>query len=163
MEKNSNTETSRTPVMDVIELVANLIASYSHLFELYNDNEVYIKWMQEFWWEEFEKKLEEMPFLEKYIDKVYSLRKAAMSIIKDLSPEYNYKAHCLLKHAIASYQYASELWDTDRDNSKYQALVFDCAQYMYAMLSLYMWVDTATCWRCLLDALWDDDVSKKNS
>jgi hypothetical protein len=35
--------TQRGPEVDVVELVANLIATYSHLFELYNENEVFIK------------------------------------------------------------------------------------------------------------------------
>lgn len=144
---------SRWPTIDVVEMIANLIAMYSHLFELYNENEVYIKNMQEFWWEEFEEKLDEMPFLEECIDKVYKLRKTAMNVLKDLSPEYNYRYWCLLKHSIASYQYASELWDTDRTNTTYQNLLLDCTQLMYRMLSWYMWVDQATCWRCIADSI----------
>lgn len=145
--------TQRWPAVDIVELIANLIAAYSHLFELYNDNEVFIKWMQEVWWEEFEKKLEEMPFLEDCISTVYRLRKTAMNVLKDLSPNYNHKYRCLLKHTIASYQYASELWDTDRSNMTYQNLLFDCTQLMYKMLSWYMWVEQATCWRCLNDSI----------
>lgn len=145
--------TQRWPAVDIVELIANLIAAYSHLFELYNDNEVYIRGMQEVWWEEFEKKLDEMPFLEDAINTVYRLRKTAMNVLKDLSPNYNYKYRCLLKHTIASYQYASELWDTDRGNSTYQNLLFDCAQLMYKMLSWFMGVEQSTCWRCLNDSL----------
>lgn len=146
-------ETSRGPELDIVELIANLIASYSHLFELYNANASDIDHYEELWQDELDEKLEENKFLEEQIDKVYRMRKSAMGILKDLSPDYNYQAHCLLKHAIASYQYASELWDTNRECGKYQDLVLDCAQYMYTMLSFYMWVDIATCWRCLKDSL----------
>ena len=147
--------TQRGPEVDVVELIANLIAAYSHLFELYNENEVFIKGMQEVGWKEFEKKLDEMPFLEQAIADVYRLRKVAMNVLKDLSPTYNHRYRCLVKHTIASYQYACELWDTDRNNSTYQTLVLDCAQLMYKMLSQFMWVDLATCWRCLHDELED--------
>jgi hypothetical protein len=111
--------------------------------------------MQEIGWEEFDKKLGEMPFLDQAIADVYRLRKVAMNVLKDLSPNYNHRYWCLVKHTIASYQYACELWDTDRDNRTYQSLVLDCAQLMYKMLSQFMWVDLATCWRCLHDELED--------
>ena len=111
--------TQRGPAVDVLELVANLIATYSHLFEIYNENEVYIRWMQADWGDTFDKAIEEMPLLEEMIAEVYKLRKTAMNVLKDLSPNYNYKRWCITKHLIGAYQYACELWDTDRENEDY--------------------------------------------
>lgn len=147
--------TQRGPAVDVLELVANLIATYSHLFEIYNENEVYIRWMQADWGDTFDKAIEEMPLLEEMIAEVYKLRKTAMNVLKDLSPNYNYKRWCITKHLIGAYQYACELWDTDRENEDYQQLVLDTTQLMYKALSQFMGVDLATCWRCLSDALED--------
>lgn len=147
--------TQRWPAVDVLELVANLIATYSHIFEIYNENEVYIKWLQETWWEEFETRLWEMELLEEMIADAYRLRKTAMNVLKDLSPNYNHKRWCVSKHLIGAYQYACELWDTDRDNEVYQQLVLDTTQLMYKALSQFMWVELATCWRCLSDSIED--------
>lgn len=152
-------ETQRWPHLDVVELIANLIASYSHLFELYNSENVeldkYVEYPSVMDDEQAHSLQEGIIKKEELIEKVYSLRKLAMSVLKDLSPEYNKKIHCLLKHAIASYEYAQELWDTDRTNLKYQELALDCTQYMYFILSMYMWVEPSLCWRCLQDALED--------
>jgi len=148
-------ETQRWPEVDIIELIANLIASYSHLFELYNSNVVELdsiiakwEWDEEWIWD-LQKWLEELLW------DVYVMRKRAMAFLKNLSPDYNQQAHCLLKHAIASYQYAIEIRDTDRGNEEYQLMVLDTTQYMYKIVSFYMWTELTTCGRCLYDELWN--------
>lgn len=145
---------SRTPIIDIIECIGELIATQSHLSELYTStvheidvnekeehNEVYLQ----------EKQEELARIKEEYVD-TYRRRKKMMQILKD---EYdaNMDYRCLLKHSIGAWQYSKEIWDTDRNNIEYEMLYIQASEYMYSVLSHFLGVEIVKCWRCLLDAM----------
>lgn len=151
-------ETSRTPIIDIVENIAELIAMQSHLSELYtstiNEMEENVKEEdmndETSMWYIAEKEEELKRFKTMYED-AYRNRKKLMTILKE---RYNCNMDywCLVKHSIASRQFSKELWDTDRDNLDYESLYIKSSEVMYSILSSFLWVKIVKCWRCLLDA-----------
>lgn len=156
-------ETQRWAIMDIIELVANMIATYSHLYELYNSDVVqmdkYIEdpsIMDDEEAREVQQRLMEYEWL---LEDSYTQRKIAMSMLKDRAVKYDKNMHCLLKHAIAQYVYSQEVRDTDRSNVVAGDLATYCSQHLHKILSMYLWVEVSLCARCLQDAM--EDLQKK--
>ena len=148
-----NKETSRGAETEVLELIANLIASHSHHYELLNSlqsdlkhPELYTEW-------QIKEMQEESIYHVNKLKELTEKRRQAMRVLRDMWDEPDSKWHCILKHAISSYQFAQELRDTDEDNTDYSELAEFAYQYMYECVSKYLWVDLVTCWRCLKDIL----------
>lgn len=152
---NKEFDTSRWAVIDLVEVIKEQLAIYSHLQELYkevvdNINAVIDSWANADYIEEL--RLEAFR-LRNDIKDVYERRRNTMAELKKLAIKYDKKCHCLLKHAIKEWGIAEEVWNTDMDNETYEALMLDAENYMYKVLSQYLWTEIVTCWRCLTDEL----------
>lgn len=148
-----NRDSQRWWATEIIELIANLIASYSHHSELYNslqsdlihpelytDEQIDDMQQQSFWhYTKMESLLEE--------------RRLAMRKLKELAVECDDHMRCLVKHSIASYQFSQEVLNTKMDDMDYIHLAETAYQYMYECVSKFLWVTLVTCARCLEDEL----------
>jgi hypothetical protein len=56
-------------------------------------------------------------------------------MLKALAVDYNEQFWCLVKHAIATYQFAQEVLATDMHNTEYVQLAAEASQYMYKCVS----------------------------
>lgn len=126
------TTTSRQPIIDIIELIANLIASASHLQELIESEE------------DLNKK-------DEYIEQLYELIDIRREVMKQIECKDN-TWRCSLKHAIAQRWYVVEIYYTERTHER-EELLSVLTKYMYKTISRYMWVEISDCSRCLADAL----------
>jgi len=148
-------DTSRWVVVDLVEVIKEELAIYSHLQELYKevvDNiEAWVStWANDDYIEELRLKALR---LKNEIKNVYSRRQKSMQELKSLAKEYNHKARCLVKHSIKEWGIAEEVWNTDIDNDKYEEIMLDAETFCYKCLSLFLWTEIVTCWRCLTDEL----------
>lgn len=148
-----NKDSQRWNETEVIELIANLIASFSHHWEIYNSLETDLAHPELFTEEQIEEKQNEAYW---HFEKLMSLteeRRKAMRVLKSMARTANDELWCITKHSIASYQFAQELLATDFNNMDYIELAEKASQYMYECVSKFLWVDIVTCGRCLSDEL----------
>lgn len=131
--------TSRQPIIDIVELITNLIASTSHLQELID------------WEEDVDRKDE----LQQQLYELVDMRRAIMKEIQCKDNKY----WCSLKHAIAQRGFAIEILYATRDMFR-QDVVDSLTKYMYKTLSAYMWLEISDCGRCLADQLALEDNKK---
>lgn len=148
-----NANSQRGVETEIIEVIANLIASFSHHYELYNSIETDLMDSDQFPAEEVEKMQEESNYHYYEMLKLTEQRRSAMRLLRDLWPNPNNQWHCIVKHAIASYQFTQELLATDFENEDYIKLAEMASQYMYSCVSKYLWIDIVTCGRCMKDIL----------
>ena len=148
-----NKDSQRWAATELIELIANLIPSYSHHSELYNslqsdlvhpelytDGQIDDMQQQSFWhYTKMESLLEE--------------RRLAMRKLKEMAIECDDHMRCLVKHSIASYQFSQEVLNTNMSDLDYVHLAETAYQYMYECISKFLWVEIVTCARCLQDEL----------
>ena len=144
-------ETQRWPEMDIIDLIANLQATVSHAYELYNKNDVDLNSLDE--QAEESSLLIENQFLHELIYEANHLRKEITNELRKLSPNYNKEYHCLVKHMTMAYELSLELFLNDMSSTERYNIAMATTQLMYKVVSKYMWVELATCWRCLSDML----------
>lgn len=157
-------ETSRWVVVDIIEMIKEQLAIYSHLQELYkevvdNVDSAIENWASE---EQLNALTTEATRLRNSIKDAYKRRQETMAELRKLAINYDRKCHCLLKHAIKEWWIAEEVWNTDKDNSTYEALMLAAEHYMYKVLSQYLGTEIVTCWRCLADELALPTKEKEN-
>lgn len=148
-----NKDSQRWVVTELIELIANLIASYSHHNELYNSLQSDLKHPELFTDEQIGEMLKDSI---RHYEKMTSLleeRREAMRKLKEEAVECDDHLRCLVKHSIASYQFSQEVLNTNMDDAVYTHLAEAAYQYMYECVSKFLWVDLVTCWRCLQDEL----------
>ena len=148
-----NKDTQRWEATELIELIANLIASYSHHNELYNSLQVDLNNKEVFWEDELAD-LEEQSI--RHYTRMESLleeRRLAMRKLKELAIECDDHMRCLVKHSIASYQFSQEVLNTNMGDLDYIHLAETAYQYMYECVSKFLWVTLVTCARCLEDEL----------
>lgn len=126
------TTTSRQPIIDIIELIANLIASASHLQEMIENEE------------DFDKR-------DEYTNQLYELIDIRREVMKQIECKDN-TWRCSLKHSIAQWNYALEVYYADR-NKNNEDIVSALTKYMYTVISRYMGVDVVNCSRCLEDQI----------
>lgn len=124
--------TSRQPIMDMIELISNLIASTSHMQELID------------WEQDMDKKYE----LQQQLYELVDIRRTIMKEIKCKDNQY----WCTMKHAIAQRWFAIEVLYATRD-LLWEDIVDSLTKYMYKTISAYMWLEIVDCSRCLQDML----------
>lgn len=155
---------SRLPLIDIVECISECIAAQSHLTELYtssinemNENSKdgnVVEW----YFEDMKVKIEDLK--NKYIE-LYKKRKMLMNIIKDeYDADMDYR--CLVKHTIAIQQFMKEIRDTDRDNIDFEYEYIKASEMMYETLSHFIKTDIVKCWRCLLDSEANGDENKTN-
>lgn len=155
---------SRLPLIDIVECISECIAAQSHITEIYtssinemNENSKdgnVVEW----YFEDMKVKIEDLK--NKYIE-LYKKRKMLMNIIKDeYDTDMNYR--CLVKHTIAIQQFMKEIRDTDRDNIDFEYEYIKASEMMYETLSHFIKTDIVKCWRCLLDSEANGDENKTN-
>lgn len=132
---------SRWWILDAIELLANQIAMVSHLHEMISERRLEDKDTEE---------LEES--LERYIS---SRRSLMGNLYKKFPGDKDYR--CMFKHAIASYQYATELLEADYSEENY-LLREDMYWEMVWIASKFFGVEPTPCWRCLSDELLSKNI-----
>ena len=148
-----NNDSQRGAETEVIELIANLIASYSHHNELAHSIDDDIKLYNEKEEDIPEELIKEVDWHQKKMEQLLSDRRKAMQMLKNMAKEPDMHMWCLVKHSIACYQFSQELLNTDMDCIDYITLADNAYRYMYECVSKFLWVELVTCWRCLKDAL----------
>ena len=148
-----NKDSQRWEATEIIELIANLIASYSHHNELYNSiqsdlvhSELFTEW-------QIEEMVKESEWHDAKMKALLEERRLAMRKLKEEAVECDDHMRCLVKHSIASYQFSQEILNTNMDDSDYMHLAETAYQYMYECVSKFLWVTLVTCARCLEDEL----------
>jgi len=149
-----NKDSQRWAATELIELIANLIASYSHHNELYNSLQVDLNNRKIFSEDEAADLEEQSIWHETKMESLLEERRLAMRKLKEMAIECDDHMRCLVKHAIASYQFSQELLNTKMDDLDYIHLAETAYQYMYECVSKFLWIKTlVTCARCLEDEL----------
>lgn len=152
-----NKDSSRHAVMEVVEIIANYIALQSHYTELYQNKITDLSNPDLFTEEDIVKLQDEAADFWTERTEVLNKRRAAMRILKSMAVDCDEQRWCEMKHKIWVYQFTQELVDTDPDNEEYINLAEESYASMVKTLSQFLWVEIATCWRCILDSLqWKD-------
>ena len=151
-----NIDSQRWAETEVIELIANLIASTSHHYELYMSLQTDINHSDLFTQEQINQMAEESSWHYNKMMELTEERRKAMKVLKWMAKECDDKLRCLVKHSIASYQFAQELRATDYSSIDYMELAEKANAYMYECISKFLWVQLVTCGRCLREILSDD-------
>ena len=150
---SENKDSQRWVITELIELIANQIASYSHHNEIYNSLQSDLLHSEVLSEEETESKIEDSAWHYQKMMELLSLRRETMRELKAMAKEYNPHLWCICKHSIASYQFSQEVLNTDMENETYMSLAEKSYQYMYECISRLLWVEPVTCARCLQDEL----------
>ena len=148
-----NKDSQRWAATELIELIANLIASYSHHNELYNSLQVDLNNREIFSEDEAANLEEESAWHEMKMGSLLEERRLAMRKLKEMAIECDDHMWCLVKHSIAIYQFSQEVLNTKMDDLDYIHLAETAYQYMYECVSKFLWVTLVTCARCLEDEL----------
>ena len=148
-----NKDSQRWAVTELIELIANLIASYSHHNELYNSLQSDLDHLELFTDDQVEEMQEDSMWHYDKMEALLEERRLAMRRLKEEAVECDEHMRCLVKHSIASYQFSQELLNTKMDDLDYIHLAEAAYQYMYECISKFLWVSVVTCARCLDDEL----------
>lgn len=139
-------QTSRARLIDAVELIANDIAQASHIQEKINNIEQDL----ELWeWDEKGLLVKKQDLILLLSD-VVKRRRDTMTTIKEAFPEWDGDFWCSLKHAIASYWYATELYYA---NENFYPIQRSSYETMIEVISSFIWVEITSCWRCLHDQL----------
>ena len=148
-----NKDSQRWAATELIELIANLIASYSHHSELYNSiqsdlvhPELFTEW-------QIDEMVKESEWHDIKMKALLEERRLAMRKLKEGAVDCDDHMRCLVKHSIASYQFSQEVLNTNMDDLDYMHLAETAYQYMYECVSKFLWVTLVTCARCLEDEL----------
>lgn len=148
-----NKDSQRWAVTELIELIANLIAGYSHHSELYNSLQSDLEHSELFTDEQVDEMQEESIWHYEKMTSLLEERRLAMRKLKQEAVECDDHMRCLVKHSIASYQFSQEVLNTNMDDADYIHLAEAAYQYMYECVSKFLWVAIVTCSRCLDDEL----------
>lgn len=123
----TNKDSQRGSVIELVELIANLIAIQSHCTELYQDKVADLANPDLFTEEEFAQIQEEAATLRAERTNVLERRRQVMRKLKSLAVEYKAEVRCKLKHWVSVYQFSQELADTDPEDLEY----IDLAEWAY--------------------------------
>lgn len=156
-----NENSQRGAETEVLELIANLCAAHSHHYELYNSIQSDLQHPELYTEAQINEMQEEALYHNNKLEELTEKRRQAMRVLRWMSETSDDKRHCILKHSICCYQFAQELRDTDQNNMDYAELAEFAYQYMYECVSKYLWVELATCWRCLKDIMDDKTLTKQ--
>ena len=148
-----NKDSQRWWATEIIELIANLIASYSHHNELYNSIQSDLLHEELFSEEQIDEMVKESERHDAKMKFLLEERRLAMRKLKEEAIECDDHMRCLVKHSIASYQFSQEILNTNMDDLDYIHLAETAYQYMYECVSKFLWVTLVTCARCLEDEL----------
>lgn len=150
---SENKDSQRWTITELLELIANQIASYSHHSEIYNSLQSDLLHQEVLSDEEVDKKMNDSAWHYQKMMELLENRRETMRELKSMAKEYDSHLWCICKHAIASYQFSQEVLNTDMENEVYMSLAEKSYQYMYECVSRLLWVEPVTCARCLQDEL----------
>lgn len=148
-----NKDSQRWTETEVIELIGNLIASFSHHYELYNSLQTDLSHPALYTEEILNEMRNESLWHANKMEELQEQRRTAMRVLKGMAKVCDDKLWCVVKHSIANYQFAQELRCTDMNNFDYMQLAESASSYMYECISKFLWVNLVTCGRCLNDEL----------
>lgn len=148
-----NKDSQRWWATEIIELIANLIASYSHHNELYNSIQSDLLHPELFSEEQVDEMVKESEWHYAKMENLLEERRLAMRKLKEEAIECDDQMRCIVKHSIASYQFSQEILNTNMNDLDYMHLAETAYQYMYECVSKFLWVTLVTCARCLEDEL----------
>lgn len=157
-----NKDSQRASVIEIVEIIANLIALQSHCTELYQNKVTDLANPELFSEEELAKIQEEAVSLWKERADILDKRRQAMRTLKSLAVNYKAEVRCKLKHWVSVYQFSQELVDTDIDDWEYIEFAEWAYTNMMKTLSEFLWIEIVTCWRCLSDELALNKNKKEN-
>ena len=115
----TNKDSQRGSVIEMVELIANLIAIQSHCTELYQDKVADLANPDLFTEEELAQIQKEAATLWAERTNVLERRRQVMRRLKALAVEYKAEVRCKLKHWVSVYQFSQELVDTDPEDLEY--------------------------------------------
>lgn len=148
-----NKDSQRWAATELIELIANLIASYSHHNELYNSIQSDLLHPELYTEEQIAQMQEDSMWHYGKMTSLLEERRLTMRKLKAMAVECDDHMRCLVKHSIASYQFSQEVLNTNMDDLDYIHLAETAYRYMYECISKFLWVTLVTCARCLQDEL----------
>lgn len=148
-----NKDSQRWAETELIELIANLIASYSHHSELYNSYQSELAHPELFTETQVTQMQEDSMWHYQKMTSLLEERRLAMRKLKEMAVNCDDHVRCILKHSIASYQFSQEILNTNMDDLDYIHLAETAYRYMYECVSKFLWVELVTCARCLQDEL----------
>lgn len=144
-------QTSRSPLIDAVELIGHQIALSSHLYEYMG----YLQKEQEA--DPLEERNIEIEDVQEMINKVTQARRNLMSAIEE-QYDTNYHYWCASKHAIGAFSLACELHQSyakDPDlSTRYYNFMIESQKTLYVVLSKWLGLDeVVVCGRCISDKL----------
>lgn len=149
--------TSRWWIIDAINFIQEQIALASHCQELIHYYESKIN-------ETTDREVQQLHLLNRWIQQqiLDSAMQARRTMMKVIQEKYkgNHLYRCQLKHAIAAYQFATEVMYANVDCWEFTRMQSMAYENMIGVLSLFTnQEEFVTCWRCLDDMLY----SKKDN
>lgn len=150
---SENKDSQRWAVIEVVEIIANLIALQSHYTELYQNKVTDLSHPDLFTDEELQKIQSDAMGFYQARSEALEKRRHFMRILKWMALDYNQESRCELKHKIWVYQFSQELLDTNIDNDDYIKLAEESYMSMMESLSRFLWTEIVSCGRCLQDEL----------
>lgn len=135
-------ENKRWFILDLVEAIANEITFLSHC----NEN---ITGLVQLWTEIDDKDKEDLDDLYYLRDQSLDNRRYLMTMLKD-NVKWNMKYWCMLKHAIASWAFITEVEQAD---FTYHTALIRETEKMAMVLSKFTGIAMTNCLRCFNDAM----------
>jgi len=142
-DTNSQSITSRGWVMDLMQSIANDLATVNHLKE-----RLYSTMRDVAPDDPFEKRDRE--YIEKTIQCITDTRRKKMKLLEDQFLEFDDKMHCAVKHQLESLMEMMEVYDAYPESVD---LLQESWENWASVISFAFGVELTDCARCLLDQL----------
>ncbi len=138
-------DTSRGWIFDLVNGIANDLATTNHLHENLYDAYSKVKEGEEGAMDEFNQ-------YKKLLLMALENRRSKMRILKETTDDFNDKLWCPLKHTIESYMEAMEVWQATQTAETLVSL-HDSTSLLAGVLSMALGMELESCARCLNDIL----------
>ena len=156
----SNKLTSRSYILDAVALLQEEVAKVNHLQELIMDT---IKWME---WA-VKDNIDATPWIKDYellqwlLKESLAIRRNVTNMLFNSVDTGDHRYWCLFKHALSSYQFATECWYANIEDRDRPVVCKDLYQQLVTVMSLFFWLDEVeTCGRCLADKIEEEQKNK---
>lgn len=149
VSRDNREHTSRGHIFDLVNSIANDLATVNHLTEaLYGVESL----LSDAEGDERDDLLNTKYNYSKLLENALELRRAKMVMLKESAIDHDPKMWCPLKHSIEGYMEAMEVYQADKTPRSYKLMV-DSMSLMSGVLSLFLGMELENCMRCLADAL----------
>lgn len=145
MSTNLNNNSSRGWLFDLVNGIANDLATTNHLHEAY-----YGAYKDTL--DEIEGSAKRLINYKKLLLMSVDNRRDKMRTLIEQADDYDDKMWCPLKHSIESYMEAMEVWQAFESEDTFKQMV-KSTELMAGILSLALGMELETCARCLSDSL----------